>query len=1168
MSINNNLRTFILHTINNSPTSNKSLLTEWIITFKPEFIFLSETHCSSASGESFVRSHPLLSSIYDSYWSAPHPSTRGFAGVGIIFNRKAFTPDKETHPLHLVHGHALGIHGTLHPPSPFPSIQVLLIAVYLPFDKASRNRVWAILTSRIKDLSSSPIIIGGDFNQPPNQTAKILRDSAIQHHLLLDWPKVGRPVIDYFAFITEHVNPPPLLREHQWHSANVAPPFKVTNHANLASLSLITSYAPMFHPLSKSRPLHLRFRQWYYDHGDIERQDLAKLLEPLVAPIPPDAHSIQHWSMTKLRIQAAIASFMDQQDEGKKLRLKILSKMKTALIQYSLPGTSRSRKKNLMRRLRKLRKYKVHLQLKSPSPPLQSNVSSTQRKHVPLTEIMNSIPKTNNSKPWYELIDPSLMHEQWIQHFQNPYADAQLEMSEDRYEDIPNCTPSLKYITNFIRNPPLGKAPGPDQICGEIIKLLPVHPTALILQQVYEDLATQAPPPEFLGATIWFIYKGKGDEKDPHAYRPISLLNLDLTLLSKWILLQIDKHLPTWIPDTQQGFMANRWTINNIRYAQDLRASLMSPPVRRALQIHQHGALIGFLDFKKAFDTCRWSHIQAAIKMLNPHSPLLQFWIPRLYRHHHSSLLGSDLQFEISQGVRQGDPMSPIIFNLFLQFLHIYILNLNIPLEIIPQHPGLQTTFLTAFPSMVKYADDILLFAHLGTGLAILRAIEAWSETSGMHLQPKKCTLLYLDTSGDQVKTIAQLRDLHYDLLPLFTIKADLCDKYLGIFLHPCPSVQLSLWRQDLNKKVKHATKVVNGISARRIIPLAHKAQLLNIYVGSQLLYSFFSLYPPPDLIRSLNMIYTDYLFPNKAPHPPLGKLSEGTDKGGLCLHTPDLLAQLAVSVAATKILSPDTPSWVTAPARLHAQLSARKKYPLHPFWQNLPNRLSSYDTRYQLLPEVILLKSPLCDPPLPILHPIDFRQPSGLVIPFNVESLWDLPLPVRMVNFFFLALWSMERAFGSFSSEAEASRKCRICMQPAAPVFKHWLSCGTLTTAFDIEKFLRKKESDSMDPMLASLDWPTLLSWIAKPTPDLQPLSARLSTVVALVYVRWILYTRITLHVDVQRSVYQYAKYIPYVQYIKRYHFKHPRHVDKLLCLAELLDDELEWDVHVKLHS
>ena len=481
-------------------------------------------------------------------------------------------------------------------------------------------------------------------------------------------------------------------------------------------------------------------------------------------------------------------------------------------------------------------------------------------------------------------------------------------------------------------------------------------------------------------------------------------------------------------------------------------------------------------------------------------------------------------------------------------------------MEIIPHHPGLSITYKTPFPAMVKYADDILLFAHLANGLAILQAVESWSAISGMHLQPKKCTLIYFDGTGEQVTIIDQLRNLQYDLLPLFTTKVDLCDKYLGIFLHPCPSIQLNLWRKDLDKKVKNATKAISGISARRLIPLAYKAQLLNIYVGSQLLYSFFTLYPPPDLIKSLNILYTEYLFPNKAPHPPLNKLSDGLDKGGLGLHTPDILAQLAASVAATRLLSPDTPIWVTAPARLHAQLSARKKYPLHPYWQKLPSRLAIHDGRYQLSPEVILMRAPFIDPPLPTLHPIDFRHHTGLTIPFNVGLIWSLPLPIRMINFFFLALWSMERAFGRFSSSAEASRKCCFCNEPATPIFKHWFVCR-------IFNFSSPVWFNIHQPPQYFIDWPSLLSWIAEPS-DQQAMNRRLTTAISMVFVRWLFYTRITLHVDTQRSAYQYEKYKIYFDFIKIYQLKSPVHVDKLLSLAEFLDDELDWDVHTRLHT
>ena len=58
------------------------------------------------------------------------------------------------------------------------------------------------------------------------------------------------------------------------------------------------------------------------------------------------------------------------------------------------------------------------------------------------------------------------------------------------------------------------------------------------------------------------------------------------------------------------------------------------------------------------------------------------------------------------------------------------------------------------------------------------------------------------------------------------------------------------------------------------------------------------------------------------------------------------------------------------------------------------------------------------------------------------------------------------------------------------------------------------------------------------------------------------------TLYMDVNHLVYDADKYKQYFAYIKDYQISCPSHTDKLLILAEFLDDELQWDVHAKLHS
>lgn len=82
-------------------------------------------------------------------------------------------------------------------------------------------------------------------------------------------------------------------------------------------------------------------------------------------------------------------------------------------------------------------------------------------------------------------------------------------------------------------------------------------------------------------------------------YRPISLLNVDLKILSKILALCLQRVLPNIIAIDQTGFMLGRHSFHNTRRRQNIISapSLITPK------------MIISLDAEKAFDRVEWSFL-------------------------------------------------------------------------------------------------------------------------------------------------------------------------------------------------------------------------------------------------------------------------------------------------------------------------------------------------------------------------------------------------------------------------------------------------------------------------------------------------------------------------------------------------------------------------------
>ena len=78
-----------------------------------------------------------------------------------------------------------------------------------------------------------------------------------------------------------------------------------------------------------------------------------------------------------------------------------------------------------------------------------------------------------------------------------------------------------------------------------------------------------------------------------------------------------------------------------------------------------------FLDFEKAFDSIEWCYLQKCLEAFN-FGPHLRQWITVLYNNISSCVLNNGFvtkQFNLGRGVRQGCPLSGILFVIGVEIL-------------------------------------------------------------------------------------------------------------------------------------------------------------------------------------------------------------------------------------------------------------------------------------------------------------------------------------------------------------------------------------------------------------------------------------------------------------------------------------------------------------------
>ena len=201
------------------------------------------------------------------------------------------------------------------------------------------------------------------------------------------------------------------------------------------------------------------------------------------------------------------------------------------------------------------------------------------------------------------------------------------------------------------------KSPGMDGIPAEIFKtagpaaLEALHP---LLTSIWEE---EDVPKEFRNATFVSLFKNRGSKMDCSNYPDISLLSVAGKILARVILNRlITKHLrrkpagsPVWIPPKPQHH----------------RHGLCTPGAK----VHrtEYGPRCRIIDLTKAFDTVNREALWVILSKLGCPTKFVN-----LIRQFHEDVTGqvvSDCEasepFSISNGVKQGCVLTPVLFNMF-----------------------------------------------------------------------------------------------------------------------------------------------------------------------------------------------------------------------------------------------------------------------------------------------------------------------------------------------------------------------------------------------------------------------------------------------------------------------------------------------------------------------
>lgn len=273
------------------------------------------------------------------------------------------------------------------------------------------------------------------------------------------------------------------------------------------------------------------------------------------------------------------------------------------------------------------------------------------------------------------------------------FADLRLPQATEEHRLLLNAPITREEALVALKSMPSGKAPGPDGFGCEFYKEFSNILLDPLLSMLNHSFENGILPQSLREANISLILK-KGKCPDNCAsYRPIALLNSDQKLLSKILALRLEKVLPYIVNEDQTGFIKGRNSSDNMR-------RLLN--IIQLSQSHKDPALVLSLDAEKAFDRVEWSYLFFALEGFGLGANFVN-WVRVLYNFPTAAVLTNGLRssnFPLHRGNRQGDPLSPLLFDLAIEPLA----------QAIRQNASISGIFVGDREHKITlYADDVLI---------------------------------------------------------------------------------------------------------------------------------------------------------------------------------------------------------------------------------------------------------------------------------------------------------------------------------------------------------------------------------------------------------------------------------------------------------------------------
>ena len=393
------------------------------------------------------------------------------------------------------------------------------------------------------------------------------------------------------------------------------------------------------------------------------------------------------------------------------------------------------------------------------------------------------------------------------------------------------------------------------------------------------------------------LYKGKGLPATAlNSYRPITLLNCDLKLVAKALVIRWSPVLSNVIDPCQSAFLPGRWIGDNVLFHLELMDYLD--------RVDVPGVAI-FLDFAQAYDRVHRGWLLRSMEALGC-TPSMLRWVGVMFGGTQGVVRFNGFvsrPFPILSGVPQGSPLSPLLYLIAVQPLAARLRKLQqqgvIPAVLLPDG--------SPAPPCFQHADDTVVHSATisGAAAAIRLAIEPFCRASGAELSKPKSRGLVLGSHGPlpdgQLEPITGVPFVH-------------TQRHLGILLSPS-NPQAA--RQQLYSSIRSRISSSSRVWGRHPLSLLGRVHVAKQVLASKLYFAATFIPPPAAELHNISAIVSAFVRgagdaggPVRRCQPAAAIAALPQQQGGISMA--DIQAQILALQAkvAVHLFHPDPQHW------------------------------------------------------------------------------------------------------------------------------------------------------------------------------------------------------------------------------------------------------------------